>query len=159
MQFESKNKRNFWFNSILGMTPDILVALAVAIYSNGGIATFFLVLVGLQIIYFLIWIKNTIWSWIFYKFRGRKKISDFVLDYLKTNKYPEPDDYLKSPDEYFSSVTQNDSVPIDLRLKAAAELGALNYPVANGQIQNSIRLSMAIEDAIGNYKKTFEKQP
>jgi hypothetical protein len=102
-------------------------------------------------------IKNTVLAWVFYKYRGRKQISDFVLDYLKKNKYPEPDDYLKSPDEYFSSVAQNDSLPIELRLKAAAELGSLNYPMANGQIQNSIRLSMAIEDAIENYKKTFEK--
>lgn len=159
MHFESKNKRNFWSNSILGMTPDILIAVAVAVYNDKGIAAFFLVLIGLQVIYFLIWIKNTIWSWVFYKFRGRKLISDFVLDYLKTNRYPEPDDYLKSPEEYFSSVAQSDSIPIELRLKAAAELGSLNYPIANREIQNSMRLSMAFEDAIENYKKTFEKQP
>lgn len=138
------------------MTPDILIAMAVAIYSDEGLDTFFFVFIALQVIYLLIWIKNSIWSWVFYKFKGRKQIKDYVLDYLKTNKYPEPEDYLKSPDEYFSSVSQDDSVPIEVRLKAAAEIGALNYLIANGQIQNSIRLSMAIEDAIEDYKKTFE---
>ena len=157
MQFESKNKRNFWVNSMLGMTPDVLIATAVAMYNDEGIAAFFFVLIGLQVVYLLIWTKNTVWAWVFYKYKGRKQISDFVLDYLKKNKYPEPDDYLKSPDEYFSSVAHNDSLPIELRLKAAAELGSLNYPITNGQMQNSIRLSMAIEDAIENYKKTFEQ--
>lgn len=157
MQFESKNKRNFWINSTLGSAPDVLIALLVALYADHGIVTFFLALIGLQIVYFLIWVNNTIWGWVLFQFKGRKQMSDFVLDYLKNNNYPEPDDYLKSPDEYFSSVAHNDSLSIELRLKAAAELGSLSYPMANGQIQNSIKLSMAIEDAIEQYKNSFTK--
>jgi hypothetical protein len=156
MQFESKNKRNFWINSIFGMTPDVLVAAAITAYNSEGFVTFLLVFLGLQIVYLLIWIKNTVWAWVFYKYKGRKQVSDFFFDYLKKNKYPEPDDYLKSPNEYFSSVAQNNSLPLELRLKAATDIGSLFYPIANGQMQNSIRLSMAIEDAIENYKKTFD---
>jgi hypothetical protein len=51
----------------------------------------------------------------------------------------------------------NESLPIELRLKAASELGSLNNPIANGQMQRSIRLSIAIEYAIEQYKCTFEK--
>ena len=138
------------------MIPDALIATLFAVYCKQGVAPFFFVLIGLQIVYSLIWLKNTVWAWIFYKYRGRNQISDVVFDYLKNNKYPEPDTYLKSPDEYFSSVTQNNSLSVELRLKAALELGFLNYPIATYRIQDSIRLSMAIEDAIERYKKTFQ---
>ncbi|WP_322498072.1 hypothetical protein [Candidatus Cyrtobacter comes] len=46
---------------------------------------------------------------------------------------------------------------MELRLNAAINLGFLNYPTSNGQFQDSMRLSIAIEDAIENYKKTFDK--
>ena len=158
MQFDSKIKRNFWINCALGMIPDLLIAAIAAVYANGGVVAFVLVLVGLQILYFGIWLKNTIWAWILYKYKGRKQIRDFVLDYLKRNKYPEPDDYLKSPDEYFASVAGNESLSIDLRLKAASEAGSLNCLIADQQIQNFMRLSMAMEDAIEEYKRGFESQ-
>jgi hypothetical protein len=86
MQFESKNKRNFWINSIFGMTPDVLVAAAITAYNSEGFVTFLLVFLGLQIVYLLIWIKNTVWAWVFYKYKGRKQVSDFFFDYLKKNR-------------------------------------------------------------------------
>ena len=158
MQFESKIKRNFWINLILGMTPDILISVMIAVlYDEDYLLAFFIVLVGLQIIYFLIWVKNTAWSWILYKYKLRKHYSSLVLDSLKKNHYPEPNEYLESSVEYFSSVAKNESLPVELRLNAATSLGFLNYPAINGQLQDSMRLAIAIEDAIENYKKTFDK--
>jgi undecaprenyl pyrophosphate phosphatase UppP len=75
MQFESKNKRNFWLNSILGMIPDVLIATLVAVYNDEGIAAFFFVLIGMQVVYLLIWIKNTIWDWVFFKYQDLRSSS------------------------------------------------------------------------------------
>jgi hypothetical protein len=157
MQFESKQKRSLWINLTLGFVPDVIISIVVAIVLSGGILLFFATLIGLQCIYLLIWIKNSVWGWTLYKLHHRKYLVEHLTDYLKTNKYPEPDDYEKSADGYLTSVMSNEKLPVDIRIKAASCLAELNFMSTQGQLQNYLRFSMAYEAALADYKKTFQK--
>lgn len=59
MQFESKIKRQYWINSILGLIPDLVIAGVITSVIGGAIGTFVLALVALQVVYFLVWLRKT----------------------------------------------------------------------------------------------------
>jgi hypothetical protein len=156
MQFESKQKRTVWVNLALGSVPDILIAALIASVMDGGAIGFIVALVGLQVLYFLIWAKNSIWAWVVFLINGRKAATSHFRHYLETNKFPEPEDYERSPDGYFSKIVEDENQPVDIRLKAAASLAELNYIASQSQMQNYLRLSMAYEDAIEDHKRSFK---
>ena len=157
MQFESRIKRSFWINAALGLIPDTTIAAIIAVFSREGWPVFFAVLIGLQVVYFLIWLKDTIWHWLFFTIRGRKQMASFLLDVLTTNKYPEPGDHERSIEGYFDRIASDDAYPVGVRIRAAAEVGALKVPAAHGHLQDSIRIEMAYEDALEEYKHTFNR--
>jgi hypothetical protein len=68
MQFGSKIKRNFFTNAILGFAPDVLISGVAAHVTESGLIGFFAVLVGLQVLYFLVWVKKVIWAWLLFSY-------------------------------------------------------------------------------------------
>lgn len=60
MQFESKMKRTFWTTAALGVIPDVVISMILSAVFDGGILGFFAVLIGLQVLYLLIWAKNAL---------------------------------------------------------------------------------------------------
>lgn len=155
MQFESRQKRTFWANLVLGSVPDVLIAGLLASVLNGGMVGFVAALVGLQVLYLAIWAKNSLWTWIVFLVTGRKTLASHIRDYLKMNGFPEPDDFERSPDDYLSRVVEDDEQPVGVRLKAAASLAELNVQSTLGNMQNYMRLSMAYEDALEEHKASF----
>jgi predicted RNA-binding protein with RPS1 domain len=156
MQFGSKIKRNIFLGSIIGLVPDALIAWVAASMTESGVIGFFAVLVGLQIVYLLVWSRKAIWAWLmFWLFRGRKKMADHLFEYLRSNGFPEPGEYQDDVDDYLGSVMGNEKVSVDVRLKAAGEMGALNGFRLSGQGTRTLQTVLAFEDAIQRYKRTF----
>jgi hypothetical protein len=126
MQFGSQIKRNFFLGSIISLVPDVVIAWVAASMTESGVMGFVVVLIGLQIIYFLVWARKAIWAWLmFWLFRGRKKRADYLFDFLRSNGFPEPKEYQDDVDDYIGDVMKSEKVPVDVRLKAAVEAGAL----------------------------------
>ncbi|WP_155837569.1 hypothetical protein [Herminiimonas sp. CN] len=156
MQFETRMKRTLWSASALGAIPDIIIAIIVALVFGGGYIGFFATLIGLQVLYLGIWTKNSVWSWIVFSYGGgRKRLALLLSDYLRENGYPEPNIYEKSADGYFESVVDNERLPIIVRLKAASEIGAMKFLDASCAVQKSMQISMAYEDALEEFKRSF----
>jgi hypothetical protein len=158
MQFESKLKRTYWTAILLGAIPDLLIAAILTRVFEGGWVGFLLALVGLQLLYLALWVKNSLWAWAIFSLFGRRHLASLFLDYLRENAYPEPDTFERSAEGYFSEVAESSSLPVDVRLKAAAQLSALRFPASQGQIQHAVRLSMAFEDALEAYKRGFPQK-
>jgi hypothetical protein len=102
-----------------------LIAAIAAYSTDSGWFGFFAVLVGLQVIYFLLWLEKTVWMWVVFWMRGRGQAVDHMYDQLRSDGYPEPDAYHGSVDDYLTKTMDDKQVPIGARLKAAGELGAL----------------------------------
>jgi hypothetical protein len=155
MQFESRQKRSIWLAATVATIPDLLIAAVIAVLMDGGILGFFAAFIGLQVLYFAIWLKNSIWGWTWFQWWGRKHAAQVLLDYLKQHKFPQPATYQKSADGYLAQVAGDEGLPMMLRLIAARELGAFQIAASEGEFQKHMRISMAYEDAITMYQAQF----
>lgn len=154
MQIKSKMKRSFIANILLGFVPEIVTAAIIAAFIDDGIENFFIVLLAMYAVYFLIWVKETIWEWILFV-KQRKILSDQYLELFKKNNYPEPDDYIDTGSDWLLGIAENQKYPANLRVTAAGESAVLATLRVQGNVQRFLRASMALDDAIEAYKKTF----
>lgn len=156
MQFESRIKRNYLLNIALSFIPEILISWLIAYVFETGVSGFFITLIGLQLLYILIWLKCSLWDWTLFSFKGRGETSEYFYNILKSNKYPEPEEFYGSAKDYLGHTVNEDKNPIETRLKCAETLGFLDAFAHAGLIQAAIRINMAFEDAIERYKKSFK---
>lgn len=150
---ESKLKRRYWENAALAFIPDLLIAWVVMKYNDGGPEAFFFTLVGLQVVYFLLWAKKSIWSWTAFALTNRSFMSNHIEEVLIQQKFPPPPDFMAGPDSYYQEIVDNRDEDCEIRIKAAQELGALAGVSVAGQHQLAIQLRMAMEDALQRYAK------
>src|ERR1700730_3283544 len=155
MQFESRIGRTFLTTAVLGVVPDSLIGAAAAYVTGTGLAGFFVTVLGLQFLYLVLFLKNLIWGWFLFWVRGRKKITSHLLSYLRKQRYPEPDDYLRDADSYFNGIGETGNLPGDQRVKATSEWSALQTLRGYGHYGQPLQLHLAYEDAIEQYKELF----
>ena len=148
-------ERKVMVSGLLALIPDAIVAWLVAVYTASGLMGFILTLLGLQCVYFLIWAKNSLWSWLMYWVSGRRKLSTTVEEYFVKNRFPPPPEYVSDIDEYLGQVTNSQQYDCPTRVKAAIEMGTLNGLKLAGRIQLGLQLKLAYEDALERYARRF----
>jgi hypothetical protein len=87
--------------------PDVLIAIAVAWWLNGGSFVLAASLIGLKIIYLMIWLKDALWTWLVFTLHGRKIMANVIFATLKGHHFPKPKimpDGFVDPGEYLTSV-------------------------------------------------------
>jgi hypothetical protein len=138
--------------------PDVLIAIVVAWWLNGGLFVLAASLIGLKIIYLTIWLKDALWTWLVFSLHGRKIMADGIFATLKKNDFPKPaimPDGFVDPGEYLSSVALDDGSPCELRLSAQMENSTLNtIKMMNGFVATWSALA-AWDDALKRYNSTF----
>jgi hypothetical protein len=138
--------------------PDALIAIAVAWWLNGGFPEFAEVLIGVKVVYVVIWIKDALWTWIIFTMHYRKVMADALFATLQKQHFPKPD--IKpggfiDPGEYLASVTLDHRLPCELRLCAQRENSTLNtIKMMNGFVPTWKTLA-AWDDALKRYSGTF----
>ena len=152
MRFESKIKRNYVINIAVGTLPDIAISIVLAIVFSVGFLGFLAIYFGLQGLYFVIWVKNSIFGWLHFQLGGRRQLTKHLLDFLNENNFPDPGDQQESAEEYFYSVVNDEALPLEIRMRATHEIAAMNAYRSFGQIQQLLRVNMAYEDAIEQYR-------
>ncbi|MGD9730466.1 MAG: hypothetical protein AB7R40_24190 [Nitrospiraceae bacterium] len=159
MLIETRRTRALWTHFLLGFVPDIAISAALAYYLNGGLLGFGAAFLGLQVLYLAIWAKNSIWEWAVYNASGRKTLAKAYVGFLKSNGFPEPEEYERSFHGYLDSVASNEKYATRVRLVAARELGTILTFDSMGFVQHSMRVTMACEDALLEYKQQFPPKP
>ncbi len=72
MQFESRHKRSLVIAALLGLILDSLIATVISAVLGGGVIGFVVAFFGLQVPYFLIWLKTALWNWLVFSLAGPK---------------------------------------------------------------------------------------
>jgi hypothetical protein len=155
VQIKKKQERGFWLAATINSIPDVLIAVASAAYFNMGVGGFFAVYFGLQLLYFVIWLKRTAWAWLLYAIWSKRKMVDGLEDALYQKRFPRPPEYVTDIDEYLSQVADDNRVPAPLRVKAALELGTLAGVRMSGNSLYAMQLGMAFEQALELYARRF----
>jgi hypothetical protein len=148
-------ERSMWVNGLLALIPDAIIAWIAAWYTGSGVLGFIGVMVGLQCLYILIWVKNSLWMWLMYWVSSRRKMSAFMEDYLVQNRFPAPPQYVSDIDDYFGQIANGEQYDCQTRVKAAIEMGTLNGIKVAGRIQFGLQAKFALEDALMRYARRF----
>jgi hypothetical protein len=82
VQIASKQERGFWAASVITLIPDILVSAGGSYLLDWGGPGFFGILIGLQAVYFALWLKRALWAWLVFWISGRRKLADHLEEYL-----------------------------------------------------------------------------
>lgn len=159
MVIETQLKRRFWFNAVSGVVPDALIAAVATWLLDGGVFFFVAVVVGLQVVAVLIAVKNGVWAWVVFLLVGRRNSAEAIEAALASKGYPEPEELLLSPDDYFSGIAEDETQPVETRIAAAVDAAAVGLPAQMGQPFASIRVVMALETALQMYKRRFPMAP
>jgi hypothetical protein len=155
VQIASKQQRGFWAVAVINLVPDILVSAGGSYILDWGGPGFLGIFIGLQAVYFALWLKRMLWVWFLFWLSNRRKSADHIEEYLFKNQFPQPPEYVGGVENYLSEIADDKALHPALRVKAAAELGSLNGIKAAGQWTVALQTSIAFEDALVRYSKRF----
>lgn len=142
---------------LLACVPDILIALIAMKSIDNEWATFGWTIVILQAVYFLIWLKNTVWIWIVFWAFEKEMMAQKMEEVLRKHRYPDPSmaTYYSGFEEYAEAVAVNQQTPCELRVLAATEKGFFHGVRSCGQYGLLLRLESAAKVALTRYKGDF----
>ena len=155
VQIQAKQERSVWANAVRNSIPDLFVAGTGSYFFDWGVPGFFGILLGLQALYFFIWIKNMIWGWLLYWLGGKRKLVEHLEDFLYKNRFPQPPEFVGGIDDYLAQVSNDKNLHPILRVKAATELGTLSGIKAAGRIMMGMQMHFAYEEALEAYSRRF----
>jgi hypothetical protein len=84
-------------------------------------------------------------------------MSTAVAEYLRAKRFPEPNDYEVSPDDYLFRTMSDEHQPVEVRLDAAASLSEMGTLKNFGYLQACMRVRLVYEDALEVYKISFQR--
>jgi hypothetical protein len=148
-------ERGMLVGGLLALIPDAIIAWIAAWYTGSGVFGFIGVMLGLQCLYVLIWVKNSLWMWLIYWVSGRRQMSAALEDYLVQNRFPAPPEYVTDIEDYFGRIKNSEQYDCATRVKAAIEAGTLTGISAARRIQFGLQLKLAYEDALVRYARRF----
>jgi hypothetical protein len=135
--------------------PDVAIAWIASDYFVIGPIGFVAVFLGIQAVYLFLWLKQVLWSWLVYWVSGRKAMAAHLEDYLYKNRYPHPPEFIVGVDDYFMTISNDNTLPPALRVKAAVELGIMTGIKASGRVAHLMQLAMCYEIALERYSLRF----
>jgi hypothetical protein len=155
VQIQSKQERSMWMSALINSIPDIAIAWIASDYFVIGPIGFVGVFLGIQAVYLFLWLKQLLWSWLVYWVSSRKKMTAHLEDYLYKNRYPQPPEFIVGVDDYFMKISNDNSLPPALRVKAAIELGIMTGIKTSGRLAYLMQLAMSYENALEKYSLRF----
>jgi hypothetical protein len=156
MQFGSRANRNIVIQYLVLLIPEVALAAVIAHYLELGTAGFLIVLPALLLLYIVLWIKNSLFAWARFLLFGRRLLALSVAEYFRTARFPEPNDYEATPEDYLLRTKDDENQPIGVRIDAAASLSELSTLSTFGFVQASMRVRMVYEDALDAHKAAFK---
>jgi hypothetical protein len=158
VQIRKQQERGLIAATLINCIPDVAIAWIASNYFSGGKdvaigAVFFFL--GLQAVYFAVWLRRIVWSWLLFWMSSRRKITAHLEDFLHKQRFPCPPEIIGGVDDYLAGIADNSKVSPQVRVKAAPELGVLAGIRAAGNWLYAMQLGIAYESALQNYERRF----
>ncbi len=147
----SKHLTNF----LLAFVPDALIAWAYVKLSDGGWPEFWYVMIALQALYFVLWLKQAGWSWLLYWIYQRRTMADSMEKFFREHKFPAPEAWVGGLDDYLDQILLDDDAPTKLKATASFEKGTLN----GMKLAQRYSLVMMMESATRLAMSSYRRNP
>lgn len=148
MVIGKRDKRVFWLGVVLSAAFDVFIATATASIVGAGFWGAVGIFLALQAIYFLVWLRATVFAWSCWFLFGKKYLMNRIAGFLSENRFPAPQLVIGSATDYLKEVVENDVIDVRTRLAAMADLSAFEFCGSRGLIQDALRLNIAYEGAL-----------
>jgi hypothetical protein len=152
MIFKSQLRRQAILHFFLLWIPGIMMAGVGSAYFQTGLLEFLMVMAGLLTLGMMYWLLQSLVHWLAFILFERRVSRRYIYDYLMMNQYPAPHDDSPSAEEYFLSVVKNRELDPELRIKAAAEVGAFAAYAGAFERQRLRKIAWAANGAIKDYR-------
>jgi hypothetical protein len=152
MIFKRQLRRLAILNFFLMWIPEVIIAGAISSYLNAGLIESLMVLAGLCALGMVYWILQSLVRWVAFIVFERRMSRRHIYNYLIMNHYPAPNDDEPSAEEYFLWVVKNRELDPEIRIKAAAEVGAFAAYAGAFERQRLRKISRAAKRAIKDYR-------
>ena len=146
-------------NWLLGWVPDLLIAYAYMRIVEGGSQEFWIAFLALQALYFALWLKRAIWALLLYFLYNRFVLAKTLEKFFSDNKFPRPEMWVGSADDYFDQILMDDTIEAEMKIKAAFEKGSLNGLKIAQQNSLVMMMMMASKRAINRYARYALERP
>jgi hypothetical protein len=147
-----KARREIIVMALLNSIPDFLIAgIATAITGTGWIG-FLVVFIGLKCVYFLIWLKDTLWSWVVFWLYRCRKTAEYLEEYLVQEHFPPP--HVRNWVDYLSDIRDSAGIDCTLRIKAANLMSSFE----NHNLTQKLEMRYVWDDAFQRYARRFPRQ-
>lgn len=143
-------KREWIFFAIVASIPDIALAWLYMTLSNGGAKEFWIGLGALYALQFFLWCKNSLAAWLAYRVRGRRRLIQLILDYLRSHNLP-PSRAGEDALGYLDRIANDESYTVRSRIAAACELAKLQVLESQG-VLSAMRALSAYDEAVEKYR-------
>lgn len=150
-------QRELWLQIIGSIAFDAVVsAIASSIFSL-NLFDAILIFAGLQLTYAAAWLRKTLIAWVWWVIRGRRNLTERIIDSLESNRFPKPDTVIPSADSYLKEVAGNDRLDCKIRIAAISDFTVFQVVGSLGLFQTLLRLHWAYEAALETYYRSPEK--
>ena len=144
---------------LTGAIQDATIPAIATLFINNGQWSWKIFLIALACVYgflFILWVNGSAWGWLWWLAFRRKQFTSAALKFLKTNKFPEPEEWeINGAVDYFERIVADGDCNPELRIMAGKELGSLDVLRSGGHAQLFLRVCLARSDALAAYRKTF----
>lgn len=137
--------------TFLSPVPELAIATLVSL-AGGGWSGFWITLALLYLAYFLVWLRKTVWSWVLFRWWGRKVMVDTMVIQLEKMDYPPPPYSPYAAIDYFPEIATEEGQPIATRLHAAQVWGIVDYLESAGHLIEKTRLVKSYDEALMAYR-------
>lgn len=153
MEFECEYKQKIIMSYIWIVFRYLAISLIAAFFIHDGdiFQSAFFVLMLITLIPLFLWFVNSIISWGAYIFYSKKIQACFWFDVFKKANFPCPNKIEQSPEDYFLKISENDDLPMNMRLEANIYYGQFAFFRAKGLIQDILKYGFSMQAALKMY--------
>ena len=153
MIFKSQLRHQAITHFLLLWVPWAIIAGIATSYVHAGLLEFSMVMAGLCALGLLYGLVQSWVHWLAFLVCGRRRSRRAIYDYLIMHHYPAPEADDLSAEDYFLAVVKNTALDPELRIKAAAEVGAFAAYAGAFERQRLRAIAKAAQRAIKDYRR------
>jgi hypothetical protein len=139
-----------WFLA-LRLVPDVIVSGVIMYATNSGVFGWVFAFVVLQCVYLLVWLKNSLWSWLMFWLCERSRMSRDIQVFLARNRFPAPPRDVRDGLSYLEGVVVNRELECEMRLKAAYQFVSGMTLKHLGYYQHGMQIDLAFTRGVRQY--------
>lgn len=152
MLVEKKKNRLFLASFALTFLVDAAISCVLAFFAEDAIVALW-VYGAILAIRLIVWLRGLCCKYIVYRFLQKEAISHAMFTVLKAGSFPDPEFENESINDYLSQVLMDEELPVDTRIRAAAEAGSLNYLSQSGRVIDYLLTALALEEGLRQYQR------